>query len=78
MVSSPRPGGGPHPLSTRLPQEGGRLPQEGGRLRLPKGTGQTSAPCPCHGCSPGWKGEGSSWPRRVRGPALEVAFDLGP
>lgn len=70
-VSSPRPGGGPHPLSTRLPQERGGL-------RPPKRTGQTSAPCPCHGCSPGWKGKGSSWPRWVRGPALEVAFDLGP
>lgn len=69
--SSPRPRGGPHPLSTRMPQDRGRL-------RLPKGTGQTSAPCPCHGYALGWKGEGSPWPRRVRGPALEVAFDLGP
>ena len=74
VAGLPRPQGKvlrAHPLSTQLPQERGGL-------RPPKGTGQTSAPCPCHGCSPGWKGEGSSWPWRVRGPALEVAFDLGP
>lgn len=29
-------------------------------------------------CSLGLKGEGSSWPRQIRRPALEVAFDLGP